>query len=290
MLQSLLPKAHPKSLALPLLGSIADGFDDWLATNGYTRGSRKFAIRMLPHVDAELRRRKVRAIPALTHSTLHASWRHLIKLFPTNAGTVRSLENYLTATGVIAADDGAIVRSAAARLSDEYANYLRDVRGFAASSLTHHRRASRSFLDHLEVRRISIASIRPEDVECYVSQAGKRLCRGSLQHEIAALRGLLRFLATDGRATPGLDKQIDTPRLYRLEQLPRALPWSTVIELLRSIDVTSAIGLRDYAIFILIATYGLRASEVVALTLDDVAWRKGVLRIHQRQRPRWNSH
>jgi integrase/recombinase XerD len=283
MLQSLLPKAHPKSLALPLLGSIADGFDDWLAMNGYTRGSRKFAIRMLPHVDADLRHRKVRAVPALTHSTLHASWRHLMKLFPTNAGTVRSLERYLTATGVIAADDGAVVRSAAARLSDEYANYLRDVRGFAVSSLTHHRRASRSFLDHLEVQRISIASIRPKDVECYVSQAGKRLCRSSLQHEIAALRGLLRFLATDGRATPGLDKQIDTPRLYRLEQLPRALPWPTVIELLRSNDITSAIGLRDYAIFVLIATYGLRASEVVALTLDDVAWRKGVLRIHQRK-------
>jgi integrase/recombinase XerD len=283
MLQSLLPKAHPKSLALPLLGSIADGFDDWLAMNGYTRGSRKFAIRMLPHVDADLRRRKVRAIPALTHSTLHASWRHLMKRFPTNAGTVRSLERYLTATGVITADDGAVVRSATAMLSDEYADYLREVRGFAVSSLTHHRRASRSFLDHLEVRRISIASIRPQDVEGYVSQAGKRLCRGSLQHEIAALRGLLRFLATDGRAAPGLDKQIDTPRLYRLEQLPRALPWPTVIELLRSIDITSAIGLRDYAIFILIATYGLRASEVVALSLDDVAWRKGVLRIHQRK-------
>jgi site-specific recombinase XerD len=238
---------------------------------------------MLPHVDADLRRRKVRSVPALTHSTLHASWRHLITRFPTNAGTVRSLEHYLTATGMIAADDGVVVRSAAAMLSDEYVNYLRDVRGFAVSSLTHHRRASCSFLDHLEARRISVASIQPKDVECYVSQVGKRLCRGSLQHEIAALRGLLRFLATAGRVTPGLDKQIDTPRLYRLEKLPRALPWPTVIELLKSIDITSEIGLRDYAIFILIATYGLRASEVVALTLDDVAWRKGVLRIHQRK-------
>jgi hypothetical protein len=54
MLHSLLPKAHPKCLALPLLGSIADGFDDWLAVNGYTPGSRRFAIRMLPHVDADL--------------------------------------------------------------------------------------------------------------------------------------------------------------------------------------------------------------------------------------------
>jgi site-specific recombinase XerD len=56
-----------------------------------------------------------------------------------------------------------------------------------------------------------------------------------------------------------------------------------VIELLKSPDLTSDIGLRDYAMFLLIATYGLRASEVVELTLDDVAWRKGVLRIHQRK-------
>ena len=42
-------------------------------------------------------------------------------------------------------------------------------------------------------------------------------------------------------------------------------------------------GLRDYTMFLLIATYGLRASEVVALSLDDIRWRQGVLRIHQRK-------
>ena len=42
-------------------------------------------------------------------------------------------------------------------------------------------------------------------------------------------------------------------------------------------------GLRDYAMFLLIATYGLRASEVVAISLDDIRWRQGILRIHQRK-------
>ncbi|MGO9261349.1 MAG: tyrosine-type recombinase/integrase, partial [Bryobacteraceae bacterium] len=77
--------------------------------------------------------------------------------------------------------------------------------------------------------------------------------------------------------------QIDTPRLYRLEQLPRALPWEAVRTLLRSMDKTTPMGLRDYAMFLLIATYGLRASEVVAISLDDIRWRQGVLRIHQRK-------
>jgi integrase/recombinase XerD len=33
--------------------------------------------------------------------------------------------------------------------------------------------------------------------------------------------------------------------------------------------------------FLLIATYGLRTSEVVAITLDDIRWRQGSLGIHQ---------
>ena len=72
---------------------------------------------------------------------------------------------------------------------------------------------------------------------------------------------------------------MDTPRLYRLEQLPRALPWETVQALLASIDQRTPIGSRDYTMLLLIATYGLRVSEVAALTLDDLHWRDGWLRV-----------
>jgi integrase/recombinase XerD len=284
MLRSLLPKAHNKFSSLPLLGPIIDGFDDWLAASGYTPGSREFAIRLLPHVDADLRRRRAHRVASLTPAMLHACWRALIKTFPTNAGTVRSLARYLTTAGMIGSDGtGTAERSASVILSEEYAKHLREVRGFAPSTVGHHRYASQCFLNHLQTKKVPLASIEPKDVEAYIKQAGKRLCRGSLQHDIAALRGFLRFLATDGRAPTGLDRRIDTPRLYRLEQLPRALPWDTVMLLLRSIDTASAMGLRDYTMFLLIATYGLRASEVVSLTLDDIRWRQGILRIHQRK-------
>jgi integrase/recombinase XerD len=284
MLRSLLPKAHHKFSSLPLLGPIIDGFDDWLAASGYTPGSREFAIRMLPHMDADLRRRRARHVASLTPAMLHACWRALIKTFPTNAGTVRSLARYLATAGIIgSAGTGKAEMSASVVLSEEYAKHLREVRGFAPSTVGHHRYASQSFLNHLKTNKVPLGSIQPADVEAYIKQAGKRLCRASLQHDIAALRGFLRFLATDGRAPIGLDRRIDTPRLYRLEQLPRALPWDTVMLLLRSIDTASDMGLRDYTMFLLIATYGLRASEVVSLSLDDFHWRQGILRIHQRK-------
>jgi hypothetical protein len=79
MLRSLLPKAHNKFLSLPLLGPITDGFDDWLDASGFTRGSRKFSIRMLPLVDTNLRRRHVDEIAKLNHGVLDDCWKALMK-------------------------------------------------------------------------------------------------------------------------------------------------------------------------------------------------------------------
>ncbi len=285
MLHSIFPKVDHKFLSMPLLGPVADGFDDWLAANGYTRHSRKHAIQMLRHIDVDLRRRRIGEVARLTHAILDDCWRDLNKRFPGDAGTVRALERYLTTNSMIAVAEigGTPAGSAAATPTNEYANYLREVGGFAVSTIRHHRYVSRCFLDHLDSKKVSLGLIQASDIETYILQAGKRLSRASLQQEIAALRGFLRFLAMEGRVPHGLDRQIDTPRLYRFEQLPRALPWDTVKALLRSIDTTSAIGLRDYAMLLLIATYGLRASEVAAITLDDIRWRQGSLCIYQRK-------
>ncbi len=79
----------------------------------------------------------------------------------------------------------------------------------------------------------------------------------------------------------GLDKMIDRPRIYRQEQLPRSLPWTTIQAFLGSINRDSAIGKRDFGMFSLMTTYGVRACDVVALTLDDIHWRAGLIRIRQ---------
>ena len=281
MLRSLLPKAHRKFLSLPLLGPIIDGFDDWLAAHGFTRGSRKFSIRMLRFVDTNLQRSRIYAVTKLNHTVLDGCWKALMKVYPCGAGTVHTLERYLVTGGLM--ESRQAVETQSPSPSEEYANHLREVRGFADSTISHHRWTAHCFLQHLEETGTALRSVRVSNVESYTTKAGKRLSRGSLQHEIAALRGFLRFLSMDGRVPSGLDCQIDTPRLYRLEQLPRALPWETVRKLLQFVDRKSPMGLRDFAMFLLIATYGLRASEIVSINLDDIRWRQRILRINQRK-------
>ena len=53
--------------------------------------------------------------------------------------------------------------------------------------------------------------------------------------------------------------------------------------MLSVVDRTTRVGRRDYAMILLLATYGLRGIEVIRLTLDDIDWRKSGLRIAGRK-------
>jgi integrase/recombinase XerD len=283
MLHAQFLRSYRRFLSLPVLGPIADALDDWLATIGYTRSSREVSLTMLPYVDAELRRRGVRQLTDLTLPVLHDSWRTLRKTYPVSARTDRSVERYLVANSLIVDSQPATAISSASMLIEEYADHLCEVRGLAASTVSHHRYTAHCFLQHLNKKNIALKDLQTAQVESYITQASKRLSRRSLQSDLSAVRGFLRFLTMAGRVPSDLASHIDTPRVHRSEQLPRAIPWETVRALLQSIERTSAKGLQDYAIFLLIATYGSRTSDVVAITLDDLHWRQRSLRIHQRK-------
>jgi integrase/recombinase XerD len=153
----------------------------------------------------------------------------------------------------------------------------------ARDTISNHVRTAKGFLAHLERRSRRLRVLTYGDLEEYIKKAGKQRSRGGLQNEISALRSFVRFLAATGKTPPGLDSRIDTPRLYRLEQLPRSLPWETVRAFLRSIDRTTDKGLRDYTTFLLIVTYGLRVNEIAALALGNIQWRTNRIRIVQRK-------
>jgi integrase len=57
------------------------------------------------------------------------------------------------------------------------------------------------------------------------------------------------------------------------------LPWADVQRLLRSVDTSTARGLRDHALLLLMSTYGLGAGEVLRLQLQDIDWSAGTLQV-----------
>jgi integrase len=73
------------------------------------------------------------------------------------------------------------------------------------------------------------------------------------------------------------------PQIYRLADVPRSITWDEVRRVLEIVDRRATRGRRDYAILLLLVTYGLRACEVSRLTLDDVDWKNERLRIPERK-------
>lgn len=71
------------------------------------------------------------------------------------------------------------------------------------------------------------------------------------------------------------------PRYRTDERPPRALAWKDVRGILHSISRSEAPGKRDYAIVLLLATYGLGAAEVLGIRLEDLDWGGGVLKIRR---------
>jgi site-specific recombinase XerD len=199
-------------------------------------------------------------------------------------GTVRRLQEFAEQTGQLTPPEPTLP-TRVETLTRPYAAMLRDLRGLAPKTIRAHVTTAATFLKSLayETTPFHLAGVTTKDLDAFVRRAGGHLGRGALQHTVAQLRSFLRFLAGRGVIRPGLDQQIDTPRRYRLEQLPRTLPWATVRALLRSIDQTTPHGRRDYAMLFLIAAYGLRASEIVALTLDAIDWRRRLLHVPQRK-------
>jgi integrase len=80
-----------------------------------------------------------------------------------------------------------------------------------------------------------------------------------------------------GRLRRDLAAFVMAPRKRLAERPPRALPWAYVRRILHSIPQAHVRGKRDFAMFLMMATYGFGAAEVLGLRLDDVDWESKIL-------------
>jgi integrase len=133
---------------------------------------------------------------------------------------------------------------------------------------------ARTFL----ARRVdAVESLAGADIVAFLLAEGQRLSVGSVKGRVAELRSLLRFLYLQGLTPRSLATVVPPVAGWRDTGVPKAIPAQDVQRLLDSCDRGDAIGVRDYAILLLVARLGLRSAEVARLVLDDIDWRAGQL-------------
>jgi len=113
----------------------------------------------------------------------------------------------------------------------------------------------------------------------FVLQQGKHYPPGALQSLASALRSFCRFLCVTGRHPRDLSAALPAISGHHREDLPRYLSSTQLKRLLAVFDRRTLVGKRDYAVVLTLARLGLRAGEVASLTLEDLDWRHGQLRL-----------
>jgi site-specific recombinase XerD len=163
--------------------------------------------------------------------------------------------------------------------------YLAAERGVAArtiESYEHHLARFEAYLQRIGVA--SLSELSPAILTAFVvERAASGLGKASVRDGCGVLRVFLRYAHRDGAIAADLSGVMDRPQFYRLSSIPRSITWEEVGRVLSGVDRRTPAGKRDWAILLLLVTYGLRGREVAALTLDDIDWKRERLAVPERK-------
>jgi integrase/recombinase XerD len=146
-------------------------------------------------------------------------------------------------------------------------------RGLALATRKKRQWHIRHFLTYLDRNGYSLESLTPDQIDSYFKHLGQTWSRVSLSSTAHALRPWFRHCEIMRRTPVGLADSILAPRIYRHEGFPLGPTWEQVKSIIPGSPGDKPFQLRDRAILLLLAVYGLRSGEVRLLRLDDIDWK-----------------
>ena len=167
-----------------------------------------------------------------------------------------------------------------------YRRYLEEVRGLAPGTITQHLAEVRGLVRQALPHGQPLKNLSAKRIEQYIERRARQVSRRFLLNGVAYLRAFLRYAFEHRWIQTRLDA-LEHPFGFRAERPPRALEWSLIQRLLRSIPRTGRTGWRDYMLLHLMAHYGLRTGEITRLTVDSINWPARSLLVEQFKTHSW---
>jgi integrase/recombinase XerD len=101
----------------------------------------------------------------------------------------------------------------------------------------------------------------------------------TVQEIVGKLRAFFRHAEMCHWCRPGLAAALKAPRVFAQGAIPFSPTWHEVQQVLALTNGDQPVDIRDHAVLLLLAVYGLRAGEVVRLRLDDLDWEQQRLKV-----------
>ena len=151
----------------------------------------------------------------------------------------------------------------------EFLGFLRTERGYSDHTSKAYGSDLARFRAYLEDAGCRPGRVGRGEIEAFVESMRRRgMAPGTISRSLSSLRAYYRFLVREGYLGEDPTAQIDRPKKWTV--LPRYLSREEVERLLACPDRSRPDGLRDSAMFEVLYGTGIRASELVGLSLPSV--------------------
>ncbi len=280
MLTYFTTSASSEKLRAGILAPHLDGFAAWLWERGYSRATAQPHLRVVADFSRWLERRGfgIRDVDE-THARQFLSFRRRRRLHRGDWAALRHAIRYMRELGIVAPASVA-VDDKHVSLEQAFATYLLREKGVAPATEKNYGREIAEFLRHrFRGRRIDPSALRARDLHRFVTWRAQHVAPARVKLAVTALRAFCQFLRFRGDTAVDLASSVLTVPKWRLSTLPKSVPQEQVDQILAQCDRRTVVGRRNFAILLLLARLGLRASEVVALTLDDIDWDAGEITV-----------
>lgn len=167
-----------------------------------------------------------------------------------------------------------------------YQRFLSEVRGLAPTTIVQHLAEVGALLRYALPEGEPLKRLTADAVELYIQCRARGVSRVFLRTVVTYLRAFLSYCFEYRLVATRFDAP-DQPVGFRHERPPRALEWSIVQQLLRSIKRTDQTSWRDFTVLHLMAHYGLRTGEITRLKIDSIDWSARSLLVEQVKTHSW---
>ena len=257
------------------LGIHVDAYEALLREQGYSRGSTYVHLHIVADLSRWLRRRRLDAgdVDERTVERYLQSRQRFVDTYRGASFVPYKFLGMLRDRRIVTHKTVPIVVDPREIVVDAFRQYLSQERGLSVSIQCNYTRFAHQFLRERFGRgSLELSALSAIDVTGFIRRHAHERSARSAQHIVGSLRAFLRYLRYRGEITTDLAACVPTVANWSLSTLPKFLQPGQVQQVLDHCDRHSALGLRNYAILVLLARLGLRACEVVAMTLDDIDW------------------
>jgi site-specific recombinase XerD len=269
------------------LGPQVEGYRAWLVRRGYTPSTVRNMLKELGQVgrwltvqDLEAQQLDEQRIAAFISARRAAGYRRVPGI-----RAMAPLLSYLREVGIVA--EAPPLATPLGVVLDQYRTWLVDERGLAPSTVLRYVNTARRFLSEQALADdvFTPTGLTGRDVNAFLLRECARVSAGSAKGRVAELRSVLRFLYLQVITPLRLGTAVPPVGGWRLATLPPPAMSATDVQLLLdTCERSTPVGVRDFAMMMLVARLGLRSIEIARLELRDVDWRSGELVVRGKAR------